>query len=150
MIFEDEALPEASLWENPNSLQAIILFDGICNLCSRSVQFVIKYDKHHYFKFASLQSKYAKSLLLQMDLSQGFPADSVMLIEGKKTYFKSEAAIRIAAKLSRPVKYLAWVKFIPLWLRDPIYDFIAKNRYAWFGKKDSCIIPAPDIISRFL
>ncbi len=128
----------------------IIIFDGVCNLCNRFVKFVIKYDKQHYFKFVALQSKSANSLLLQLNLTQGFHCDSVILIEGNKAYFKSDAAIRIAAKLSRPAKYLSWAKFFPSALRNRIYDIVAKNRYAWFGKKDSCMIPAPDIISRFL
>lgn len=129
---------------------AIILFDGVCNLCNWFVKFVIKYDKHHYFKFASLQSNTAKLLLRQMDLIQDFPANTVILIENNKAYIKSEAAIRIAAKLSRPAKYLSWAKFFPTVVSNRIYDIIAKNRYAWFGKKDSCMIPTSDLISRFL
>jgi len=129
---------------------AVILFDGVCNLCNGFVQFVIKYDSTKNFKFAALQSKAGKSLLSEFYPDTDKLPDSVVLIEDQKIYYKSEAALKILAKLKPPFKYLAYFKYFPLWLRDPVYDFVAGNRYAWFGKKDSCMVPEPDLQSRFL
>jgi predicted DCC family thiol-disulfide oxidoreductase YuxK len=133
-----------------NSQRAIILFDGVCNLCNGFVQFVINNDKQRCFKFAALQSEAGESVLSELLRDQKNLPDSVILIEDQQLYFKSEAAIRILSKLRGPVKHLAYSKFLPLWLRDPVYDFIARNRYRWFGKKESCMMPDPDVVSRFL
>jgi predicted DCC family thiol-disulfide oxidoreductase YuxK len=126
---------------------AIILFDGVCNFCNSSVNFVIKRDKKAYFKFAPLQSELAEKLL-------GKPIsempDSVVLIENNKVHYKSTAALMIAKKLDGlwPIFYLLII--IPRPIRDWVYNLIAKNRYKIFGKKDSCMIPDPAIKARFL
>jgi len=133
-----------------NTQYAIILFDGVCNLCNGFVQFVIKNDRQGYFKFAALQSEAGKSLLSKLHPNHNNLPDSVILIENQEVYFKSEAAVRIFSKLKGPVKYLAYSKFLPLWIRDKVYDFVARNRYSWFGKKNSCVVPGPDVQSRFL
>lgn len=133
-----------------NTRYAIILFDGVCKLCNGFVQFVIEHDNRQYFKFAALQTETGKSLLSKLHPNHDKLPDSVALIENQEVYFKSEAAIRILAKLNGPVKYLAYSKYLPLWVRDPVYDFIARNRYSWFGRKNSCMVPNPDIQSRFL
>jgi len=133
-----------------NPQHAIILFDGVCKLCNGFVQFVIRNDNRQYFKFAALQSETGKSVLSELHPNHETLPDSVVLIENQEVYFKSEAALRILAKLKGPVKYLAYSRFIPLWIRDPVYDFIAQNRHAWFGRKNSCMVPSPDVQSRFL
>jgi len=129
--------------------QAIILFDGVCNLCNGSVNFIIDRDRQSYFKFASLQSDEAASLLM----THALPAnklDSIVLIEGGRPYFRSTAALRVARKLSGgwPLFYIFMV--IPPFIRNAIYNLIARNRYKWFGKSDTCRIPTPELKSRFL
>lgn len=127
----------------------IILFDGICNLCNNSVQFVIKHDKGNNFMFATLQSTTGQSLLLQYNLPQeGF--NSFVLIKDEKVYLKSTAALNVAKNLNGPVKLLYGFIIVPAFIRNSVYNFIAKNRYKWFGKKESCMIPTPALQSRFL
>lgn len=127
----------------------IILFDGICNLCNNSVQFVIKHDKGNNFMFATLQSTTGQALLLQYNLPQeGF--NSFVLIKDEKVYLKSTAALNVAKNLNGPVKLLYGFIIVPAFIRNSVYNFIAKNRYKWFGKKESCMIPTPALQSRFL
>jgi len=127
----------------------IILFDGVCNLCNASVNFIIKHDKKEYFKFASLQSDVAKDLLLHFN-SKKIKKESIILIEDKKFYQKSTAALRISKKLNGGYKLLYLFIIIPTFIRDLVYSYIAKNRYKWFGKKNNCIIPNQKIKKRFL
>jgi len=127
----------------------VILFDGVCNLCNGSVQFVIKHDKAGLFKFASLQSEAGQQLLKKYQL----PAtnfNSFVLIQDEKAYTKSTAALMVAKQLTGVVKSLYAFSIIPTFIRDGVYNFIAKNRYSWFGKKDSCMIPSANIEARFL
>jgi len=127
----------------------IIFFDGVCNLCNWFVQFVIRHDKRGIFKFASLQSDYAASLPALSD-KVGNSLSTVVLQDGDRYYFKSAAALRIARMLGFPFS-LAYVFIIlPVPLRDAIYDWVANNRYAWFGKLDACWLPTPELKSRFL
>ena len=127
----------------------VIFFDGVCNLCNSSVQFVIKRDPKANFRFASLQSDLAKQLLPK-GLSEDDNLQSIVMLSGDTVYTKSTAALRVAKKLSGlwPVLYLFML--IPKFLRDAVYDFIARNRYKWFGKKDECMIPTPEMKERFL
>jgi predicted DCC family thiol-disulfide oxidoreductase YuxK len=130
----------------------IIFFDGICNLCNASVSFIIRNDKTGNFRFASLQSEFAKTFLennASFENGHILP-DSLILAEDGKVYFRSEAALRIAGKMDGVWKALIIFRIIPLRWRDLLYDFIAKNRYQWFGKRQSCMVPAPDILERFL
>ena len=127
----------------------IILFDGVCNLCNNSVQFVIKHDKTSRFSFAALQSEAGQSLLQQYNLpQQGF--DSFVLIQKEKVFLKSTAALTVAKQLDGPVKLLYGFIIVPAFIRNAVYNFIAKNRYKWFGKKDHCMIPTPALKARFL
>lgn len=135
--------------DNP-TYHAIILFDGVCNLCNGFVQFIIRHDKQQYFKFAALQSERVEFILGRLKINPDKLPDSVVLIENEMVYMKSDAALRIISRLEGPIKYLSYLKFLPLWLRDPVYDFIARNRYAWFGKKQSCMVPTPEMKHRFL
>ena len=128
---------------------SIILFDGVCNLCNSSVQFVIKHDKDKKFMFASLQSTAGQLLLKQFDLPvQDF--NSFILIENEKVFLKSTAALMVAKQLKGAVKLLYGFIVVPPFIRNGAYNFIAKNRYKWFGKKESCILPTPELKARFL
>lgn len=123
----------------------IILFDGVCNLCNSAINFVIKRDKKNVFKFATLQSEYAEKLGL--DASK---MDSIVLIDGENQYSKSSAALHIARQLSSGYPLLYAFIVLPKFFRDWVYDYIAKNRYKWFGKKERCMIPTPELQEKFL
>jgi predicted DCC family thiol-disulfide oxidoreductase YuxK len=128
---------------------AIILYDGDCVLCSRSVRFVIKKDPVKYFRFAPLKSDAAQELLK----SYGKPVDqfsSVVLIEQGRVLDKSTAALSIAGRLKKPWSLTKVLLILPLNLRDWIYDWIARNRYRWLGKSDKCRIPEKEAKIRFL
>lgn len=127
----------------------IILFDGVCNLCNSSVNFIIDNDKRNVFKFASLQSETGSELMKKHNLTSK-DIDSVILIDADRAYIKSDAALRIAAELGGIYKLISYLRFIPKFIRDFFYDIIAKNRYKWFGKKDTCRIPTPELKSKFL
>ncbi|MCF6410166.1 thiol-disulfide oxidoreductase DCC family protein [Pseudalkalibacillus salsuginis] len=129
-------------------MSRILLFDGECNLCNGIVQFVIKRDPNTKFQFAALQSETGQKLLKEYDLPNQF--DSFIMIEGGKAYQKSSAALRVVSHLNGGWRLFTVFKIIPTPIRDVIYNFIARNRYKWFGKRDSCMIPTPDIKSRFL
>ena len=127
----------------------IILFDGVCNLCSGIVMFTIKRDRQGIFKFTPLQSDVGQSLLNQFNL----PMDSYqsfILVEGDRYYQKSTAALRVVRRMNGLCSILYVFIVLPRPIRDLIYDLIVKNRYKWFGKKEKCLIPAPGIKSRFL
>lgn len=127
----------------------VILFDGICNFCNASVNFIIRQDTKKIFRFAALQSEAGQQLLQQHQLpKEGF--DSFVLIENGKVYRKSSAGLRVYGKLRWYWKWtqLAWIA--PEFIRDGIYDFIARNRYTWFGKKEECMIPTAEVKERFL
>jgi len=128
----------------------IILFDGVCNLCDNAINFIITHDKHKTFKFAPLQSTIGKQLIKErgIDTTQ---VDSIILVDvGSAYYLKSDAALEIAKDLDGAYSYLSYLKVFPFGLRNKVYDYIAKNRYKWYGKKDSCMMPTPELKSRFL
>lgn len=128
----------------------IILFDGVCNLCDNAVQYVIKHDKKDVFRFVPLQSDLGIEILnyLKIDRSK---MDSIILYEpGKAYFFKSDAALEIAQELGSFLKWSIVFKIIPTVLRNPIYDYIARNRYKWYGKKEACMIPTPELKAKFL
>jgi|GraSoiStandDraft_1057264.scaffolds.fasta_scaffold71678_2 predicted DCC family thiol-disulfide oxidoreductase YuxK len=127
----------------------VILFDGVCNLCNRAVQFIIKRDKKKQFLFASLQGKAGSELLKQFDLPVS-QSNSFVLIENQKAYTRSTAALRVAKKLSGGWSILYGLLILPSFLRDPVYNLIAKKRYRWFGKRDECMIPTLEQKERFL
>lgn len=127
----------------------IVFFDGHCNLCSNSVRFIIKRDKKKRFIFASLQSDAARAHLLQFDPKNKIN-DSIILLEGGKQYEKSTAVLRIARELSPPWPVFYALKIIPVSLRDVLYDWIAANRYTWFGKRAQCLLKLPQYKERFL
>ncbi|MGP4041149.1 thiol-disulfide oxidoreductase DCC family protein [Gracilibacillus sp. D59] len=129
-------------------MKRIILFDGICNFCSSSVQFIIKRDPKFKFQFASLQSEIGQQLLKQQQFSENM--DSIVLIENDQVYTKSTAALRIAKELKGAYQFLSIFLVIPKPVRDIFYNILAKNRYRWFGKKDQCMIPKTEDKQRFL
>ena len=129
--------------------QPIVLFDGVCNLCNHSVNFIIDRDKDQRFKFASLQSEIGQKLLHQYALDTQY-LDSIVLIDGDKMYKKSTAALQVAKHLKGAWSWLYALIIFPRFIRDAVYDFIGRNRYRWFGKEDACRIPTPELRARFL
>ena len=127
----------------------LLLFDGVCNLCNSSVQFVIKHDKKQQFLFSSLQSDAAKEILLQYD-ETNLNLDSIILIYNAKIYSKSSAILKIVKLLGDFYSFGIIFYIIPKFIRDKVYDFIAKNRYKWYGKRESCMLPNKDLKNRFL
>lgn len=128
----------------------ILYFDGVCNLCNTAVQWVIKRDKQKQFRFASLQSEVGQSMLVSYFPEKSMIPDSVLLEIDGRLYAKSSAAIKLLQMLGGVYKLsvIAWA--VPRFIRDAVYDFIARNRYKWYGKRDSCMLPAHELKSRFL
>lgn len=129
--------------------QAIILFDGVCNLCNASVQFIIARDTAKRFRFASRQSRVGQELMERHGLDPDGD-DSVVLVEGDRPWLRSSAALRIARQLRWPWPILFGLILIPRPLRDWGYDRIAANRYRWFGRSDTCVLPGDNTKDRFL
>jgi predicted DCC family thiol-disulfide oxidoreductase YuxK len=125
-----------------NSPYSLILFDGVCILCSAGCGFVSKRDRRHYFRFAAIQSLEGWPLAEQLSIDPYHP-DSFAFVANGHAFVKSEAALRIASELP----FWRWayaLHFIPLTIRDAIYDWIARNRYRWFGRREVCLLPNPD------
>ncbi|MEO0043283.1 MAG: hypothetical protein RL329_2731 [Bacteroidota bacterium] len=128
---------------------SIILFDGVCNMCDGAVQFVLKKDKKARFRFAALQSERGTALLKQFGLSTT-NYNSFVLIESGRIYQKSTAALQVFKGLGGVWTLLYAFIVFPRPIRDYIYDWVARNRYRFFGKKDECMLPTPEIRARFL
>ncbi|MBQ0148299.1 MAG: thiol-disulfide oxidoreductase DCC family protein [Flavobacteriaceae bacterium] len=127
----------------------IIFFDGVCNLCNSTVQFIIENDSQNKFHFSSLQSNFGQKFLEENNLkTENF--DSIILLENNEVYQKSDAAIKIASHLDSPYNYLMLFSILPKFIRDFFYSIVAKNRYRIFGKKESCWIPTAELRSKFL
>lgn len=124
--------------------QLIIFYDGLCGLCDRSVQFVLKHDKKEQFVFATLQSDFAKAHIGQPE------TDSFVLFDHGRIYMESTAALLTLKKLGGMWKMLSVFLVLPSFIRDAVYHFVARNRYKWFGKFDSCKIPSPETRARFI
>lgn len=129
---------------------AVVLFDGVCNFCNNSINFIIRHDKRDYFRYAPLQSPLGQKMLGEHGLDKK-EITSVILFENGKLYTKTSAALRIAKKLNAgwPLFFYLFI-WIPPFIRNVVYDIIARNRYRWWGKKDSCMIPSPDVRKKFL
>jgi predicted DCC family thiol-disulfide oxidoreductase YuxK len=132
-----------------NQLTHIILFDGVCNLCNSSVQFIIRHDKKNRFRFASLQSDFGQNQLIKYQIDSK-NTDSFIYIKSDHAYIKSTAGLLVLKDLGGLWKLPFLFIVFPKTLRDWIYDLIAKNRYKLFGKKESCMVPTPDLKSRFI
>ncbi|MBN6889495.1 putative DCC family thiol-disulfide oxidoreductase YuxK [Cytobacillus horneckiae] len=129
-------------------MKKVILFDGVCNFCDRSVQFIIKRDHQAVFQFASLQSESGKKLLKKHGVPED--TDSFIFVDGEKYYDRSSAALHVFKHLPGGWKLLYGLIVLPKPIRDAFYQLIAKNRYKWFGRKESCMLPTPDERKRFL
>jgi predicted DCC family thiol-disulfide oxidoreductase YuxK len=128
----------------------LILFDGVCNLCNSSVLYVIKYDKKDTFMFAPLQSDAGKEVIQKFNLDTS-KTDSILLYSPEHGLsVKSTAALHIAKHLGFPRNLMIIFFIVPTFIRNWVYDFIAKNRYKWYGKKEACMVPTPDLTSKFL
>lgn len=128
---------------------AVLLYDGVCGLCAASVQFILKRDPQGAIRFAPLQSELGRRLQADHGLPPG-QLDTLVFIEDGRAWVRSGAALRIARKLAFPWWLGAALLAVPSFLLDPLYDFVAANRYAWFGKKDECELPRPEWRARFL
>jgi predicted DCC family thiol-disulfide oxidoreductase YuxK len=129
----------------------LILFDGVCNLCNSSVLFVIKRDKKDRFLFAPLQSDIGKAIIKKFNIDTE-QTDSILLYNSTKDSltYKSTAALLVAKQLRFPTNILAVFLVVPAFIRNWVYTFIAKNRYKWYGKKESCMIPTPELKAKFI
>ncbi|WP_409346981.1 thiol-disulfide oxidoreductase DCC family protein [Paenibacillus sp. MBLB4367] len=129
--------------------QEVILFDGVCNMCAAVVRFVIQRDPKGRFQFAALQSDMGRLLLEKHGLQPG-RLDTFVLVQGERSWIKSTAALRVCRGLKGlwPLLYAGIV--VPRRVRDLMYQWVARNRYRWFGKTDSCMMPTPELRKRFL
>jgi len=128
----------------------IILFDGVCNLCDTSIQYVIKKDKKDTFRFVAIQSDLGQRIIKHIGINS-LHIDSVILYEpGIAYYYKSSALIEITKELSGFFSWASVFRILPITIRDYIYDYVAKNRYKWYGKKDSCLMPSAELQDKFL
>jgi predicted DCC family thiol-disulfide oxidoreductase YuxK len=133
-----------------NTIQpSTILFDGVCNLCNGAVQFIIRHDPKGHFHFAAQQSEAGQALLQQFQLHPG-KIDTMILIEGNRYFTQSTAALRIAKRLQGGWPLLYAGIMVPPFLRNAVYAYIARNRYRWFGRKEQCMLPTPEMKRRFL
>lgn len=130
--------------------QLIILFDGDCNLCQKSVQFILKKDKHAKFQLASLQSHAAQNLFQQHEIPINSEYQTICYIENDKIYDRSTAVLKICKHLPRFWKLLSVFLIIPPVIRDHFYHLISRKRYLWWGKASSCLMMTPEIEKRFL
>jgi predicted DCC family thiol-disulfide oxidoreductase YuxK len=127
----------------------VILFDGVCNLCNNVVQFVIKHDPKRQFRFASLQSEFGQNVMKKF----GLPVDqlnSFILLDNNKIYTRSTAALRITKKLNKGWSLFYGFIIVPSFIRNAVYNYVARNRYKWYGKKEECWIPTPELQKLFL
>jgi predicted DCC family thiol-disulfide oxidoreductase YuxK len=127
----------------------VVLFDGVCNLCNGSVRFVVRHDRRGRFRFASLQSEAGQALLRRHGLD---PADlfSVVLVDGGRVTTRSDAALDVARGLGGAWRAAGLLRAVPRPVRDRVYDWVARNRYRWFGRRDACMLPSPELRARFL
>jgi predicted DCC family thiol-disulfide oxidoreductase YuxK len=136
--------------ENLPKNKKIILFDGVCNLCDNVVQFIIKRDKKDIFRFVALQSELGQEIINYLGVDRS-KTDSIILYEpGHAYYYKAEAALKIAKELGGIFLLMMIFTILPKSLSNRMYDYVARNRYKWYGKKEECMIPTPEMKSKFL
>ena len=128
----------------------LILFDGVCNLCNASVQYVIKQDKKDVFRFAALQSDIGQKIITQYNIDTSKTDSIILFTPEHQLFYKSTAALNIAKLLGFPTNLLVVFLIIPVFIRNWVYDFIARNRYKWYGKREQCMVPTPELNSKFL
>lgn len=129
--------------------KGIVLFDGVCNFCNNSVNFIIRKDNTDYFRFLALQSEKGKKIIERHNLDPE-NLQTIIFLEDGKIYTRSTAALRIARKLNGGWKLFYGFVIVPTFIRDIIYNVIAKHRYRWWGKQDSCMVPTPEVKKKFL
>ncbi len=134
---------------NTTNESPVLLFDGVCNLCNASVQWILLHDRRGIFRFAALQSETGQALLRQFGLNQE-KFDSVVLVQGGRIFLRSDAPLEIVRRLGGAWPLLFGLKIIPRFLRDAVYNWIARNRYRWFGRQEACMLPRPEWKTRFL
>jgi predicted DCC family thiol-disulfide oxidoreductase YuxK len=127
----------------------VLLFDGVCNLCNASVQWVLLRDKQQIFRFAALQSEVGQKILARHGLHNE-TLDTVVLSDGDRVFVRSDAPLEVLRRLGGFWRFFYVFKYVPKPLRDAVYRFIARNRYRWFGRKESCLLPRPEWRERFL
>lgn len=132
-----------------NSKEPILLFDGVCNLCNAAVQWVLKRDRSNVFRFAALQSETGRTLLQRAGLSAD-NFDTVVLVEDDRVFTRSDAALEVARRLGGWWPALAVFKLVPRFIRDGVYNWVARHRYRWFGRREACMLPRPEWKERFL
>ena len=129
-------------------MKPLLLFDGYCLLCQASVHFILKYARDDSLQFAPLHAEISQKILSEHGLDSNY-VDSLVFYNGKDCLMKSDAALMAASYLKLPWSILKFLGVLPKFLRDPLYDWIAKNRYRWFGKDTSCLLPTPELENRF-
>jgi predicted DCC family thiol-disulfide oxidoreductase YuxK len=134
---------------NPSQPDNLVIFDGVCNLCEASVNFIIRHDKDSVFRFVPSQSELGVALQRQYGVNTT-GLDTVVLIHDGHLFTESDAGVRIAATFDGPWRLLGLARWVPRPVRNWVYRRIANNRYAWFGRKEVCLIPTPEVRSRFL
>jgi predicted DCC family thiol-disulfide oxidoreductase YuxK len=130
-------------------MDKVVYFDGVCNLCSGAIQFILKRNSKENLKFASLQSVYGQTVVKELGLNQ-LDFETIIYQEGNQFYQKSDAILKIAKELDGAWKLVSVLKVFPKFIRDGVYGFIGRNRYNFFGKKDQCWLPTPALKARFL
>jgi predicted DCC family thiol-disulfide oxidoreductase YuxK len=145
---ERASLADATSDAAPDPGHAIVIFDGLCNFCDWSVQFMLAHDRSGYFRFASSQSAVAASLLARHGLPDA--PGTIVLIDREGAWTRSTATLRIARRLGLPWSLASVLLWLPAGMRDPIYRLVARNRVRWFGRRDTCRLPAPGERERFL
>ena len=136
--------------ENLPKDKKIILFDGVCNLCDETVQFLIKRDKKDIFRFVAIQSDLGQEIIQHIGIDTSKTDSIILYIPGEAYYYKAEAALKIGKELGGAYSLLSIFTLLPKVLSNGVYDFIARNRYKWYGKKESCMIPTPELKAKFL
>ncbi len=129
--------------------QSIVFFDGVCNLCNSSVQTILKYDRNGHFMFAPLQGETAKIKIAEY-VNNHPGIDSIILVQDEKIYVKSTAVLRIARYLRFPLNLAFTFIIVPAFIRNVLYDWVAANRYKWYGKQNECWLPTPELKAKFL
>jgi len=140
--------PQISLLMPQDPASSVVLFDGVCNVCNGAVNFIIDRDRAGAFHFASLQSEVGKALCTEHGVPAGL--DTIVLVENGRAFVESSAVLRIVRRLEGPARWLVVFALLPRFLRDGLYRYFAAHRYAWFGRRDVCRVPTPDIRRRFL
>ncbi len=133
----------------PEPDDPILVFDGVCLLCSRWVRFVMRHDRDGRYRFASMQSDSGRALLDSRGLDPDDP-DSLLLVEGDRHWTDSDAILRVLTRFGGPWRLFSLLRLVPRGLRDPAYRRLARNRYRWFGRSDACWLPEPEHATRFL